>query len=164
MIDMIFAMDNNRGLGLDNKLLYQNKDDMKFFKETSMRYDYVVCGRKTYESIGQLKDRKMIVLTRNKDYDTKSKFAKAMTLEKFAEFATGKDILCIGGAEIYEAVLPATENVFLTLINDSKDADAYISDDFMKDLFAQFNMKLLDSYSKDENNETNFLILQYTRK
>ena len=59
MISMISSVGNNGELGKGNKLIWHFKEDMKFFKETTMGHT-VIMGRKTYESLpGMLKGREM---------------------------------------------------------------------------------------------------------
>lgn len=161
MIDMILAIDKNRGLGLDNKLLYRNKDDMKFFKETSMKYDYIVCGRKTYESVGNLKDRKMIVLTHDREYKA-SEGVLAMNVEDFITFSRDKHILCIGGAEIYNLLIHAANKVFLTVIDDIREADAFVSEEFMEQLNTIGYTEIIREVEADEDNEVSFTIFECT--
>ena len=62
-ISMIAAIGKNRELGKDNKLIWNIKEDMSFFKETTINKP-VVMGRNTYKSLKKpLKDRKNIILT-----------------------------------------------------------------------------------------------------
>ena len=70
-ISLIVAMDNERGIGKNNDLMWHLPADMKFFKETSTGH-IVVTGRKNYDSIPErfrpLPNRENAVLTRNADY------------------------------------------------------------------------------------------------
>ena len=70
MISMIAAIGRNNELGKNNDLIWHFKEDMKFFKETTMDHK-VVMGRKTYESLpGGLPGREIIVIsTRPVDKD-----------------------------------------------------------------------------------------------
>ena len=68
-ISMIVAMDNDCGIGFDNKLPWSVKEDMKFFRESTkgMGNNAIVMGRKTHESIGMILPKRVnIILTRNK--------------------------------------------------------------------------------------------------
>ena len=71
-INMIVARDAiTHGIGKDNKVLYRCKEDMEYFKDTTMG-SVVVMGRKTYESIGKaLPGRINIVLTHDSSYAAK---------------------------------------------------------------------------------------------
>ena len=66
-MNIIAAVDQNWGIGFENKLLVSIPDDMKFFREVTMG-KVVVMGRKTFESFpggGALKGRTNIVMTCN---------------------------------------------------------------------------------------------------
>ena len=51
-ISLIAALDEKRGLGKGNELLWRIPEDLKNFKRLTMGH-YVLLGRKTYESIGR---------------------------------------------------------------------------------------------------------------
>ena len=72
-ITLIAAVSKNNGIGLNNKLLWYNKDDLKRFKELTIGHS-IIMGRKTFESLpnGALPNRKNIVLTREKTILTKT--------------------------------------------------------------------------------------------
>ena len=74
-ITLIAAVSKNNGIGLNNKLLWYNKDDLKRFKELTIGHS-IIMGRKTFESLpnGALPNRKNIVLTREKNYSNKNIF------------------------------------------------------------------------------------------
>ena len=68
-ISLIAAIGKNNEIGLGNKLLWDIKEDMNWFRKHT-KNKVVVMGRKTYESIGKpLKGRVNVVLTRNSDYN-----------------------------------------------------------------------------------------------
>lgn len=120
MICLIAAMDQNRVIGGDNKMLWHIPEDFRFFKATTMGKP-VIMGRKTHESIGRiLPGRPNIVITRQPDYtgtegaiiapDLEAAFEKAKQLQP------DRDIMVIGGAQIYAQALPFATRVYLTLV------------------------------------------------
>lgn len=61
-------MDQKRGIGKNNKLLFQITDDMKRFRQLTTDRP-VIMGRKTFESIGRpLPDRTNIIVTHNASF------------------------------------------------------------------------------------------------
>ena len=63
MINAIVCVDKNWGIGKNNDLLFNLKEDMKFFKETTMGHP-VVMGRRTFESLPNiLPGRENIVIS-----------------------------------------------------------------------------------------------------
>ena len=68
MLTAIVAMDKNRGIGHDNKLLFRIRPDMQNFKETTITPDrngIVIMGRKTWESLPKrpLMNRKNVIIS-----------------------------------------------------------------------------------------------------
>ena len=65
MITIIAAINKNRGLGFENKLLYWLPNDLKRFKALTTGHT-IIMGRKTFESLpkGALPNRRNIVLRR----------------------------------------------------------------------------------------------------
>ena len=69
-MNLIVAVDNNWGIGKDNKLLVSIPADMKYFR-TQTKDSVVIMGRKTLESFpgGEpLKNRINIVITKDENY------------------------------------------------------------------------------------------------
>ena len=125
-ISIIAALGKNRELGKENKLLWRIPDDLKRFKQLTLGHP-VVMGRKTFDSIGKpLPGRTNIVISRQglviKDAVVVNSLEKA--LEK-ARALDQKEIFVIGGASIYESVLPHADQLYLTLIDDEKEADVF---------------------------------------
>lgn len=128
-MNLIVAVDQNWGIGFQNKLLVSIPADMKFFRETTSG-KVVVMGRKTLESFpgGQpLKNRTNIVLTKDQNYKVNG--AKVMTsveavLEELKKYEK-EDIYVIGGDSIYRQFLPYCENAYITKIDYAYQADTY---------------------------------------
>lgn len=129
-IRLIACIDNNNGLGLNNKLLYNIKDDMQHFKNLTTG-QVVVMGRKTFDSLpnGPLKDRENFVISRT------MKPIKGVHLYRSVEdfliggqrhqAIKGKRIYVIGGGQIYEQFIKHANHIDLTVVNDSKPADSF---------------------------------------
>ena len=65
-ISIIVAMDEKRGIGKNNDLLFRIPEDFKRFKQTTSGHP-IIMGRKTFESIGRLlPNRTNIVVTSDK--------------------------------------------------------------------------------------------------
>ena len=72
MISLIVAATENNAIGKDNKMLFHIKEDLLFFKNTTINKT-IVMGRKTFESLpGVLPFRKHIVLSRDKGYNVEN--------------------------------------------------------------------------------------------
>lgn len=66
MLSIIVAINQNRGIGHENKLLYWLPNDLKRFKALTTGHT-IIMGRKTFESLpkGALPNRRNIVLSRS---------------------------------------------------------------------------------------------------
>lgn len=157
-LNLIAAVGKNGELGKDNDLIWHLKDDMKYFKEKTNN-NTIIMGRKCFESLpGILPNRKHIILTNNKDYVVNGALIMH-NIDEVLDYVKNTNEICfvIGGAKIYEIFLPYCDNLYLTEINDEKDADVY---------FPKFDHSLYNSEVLSENEENNikYKMLVYRRK
>lgn len=121
----------DRGLGKDGKLLWHIPDDLKRFKALTLGHP-IIMGRKTFESILEilgkpLPGRTNIVVTRDTNWSYPGVLA-FHTLEEAITYAKTLDqseVHIGGGGEIYRAALPYTDKLYLTRIDDEKEADVF---------------------------------------
>ncbi|MFZ1987867.1 MAG: dihydrofolate reductase [Minisyncoccia bacterium] len=122
---------HNHVIGKDNALLWHIRDDLKRFKALTLGHP-VIMGRKTFESIvaaiGEpLPDRTNIVVTRDASWSYPEVVAihsLAEALEK-ASSLDGEEIFIGGGTQLYTEALPFADRLYLTLIDDEKEGDAF---------------------------------------
>jgi dihydrofolate reductase len=123
---------HNRVIGKNNELLWHIPDDLKRFKALTLGHP-VIMGRKTWESLPEkvrpLPGRTNIVVTRQKEYradgaEIADSLPAALAVAASAAGDSG-EIFIIGGAEIYKEALPHTDRLYLTLIDDEKEGDAF---------------------------------------
>ena len=131
VVAAIAAIGKNRVLGKENKLLWHIPDDLKRFKALSAGHP-IVLGRKTFESIvgyigKPLPDRVNIVVTRDFGWQYEG-VRTARSVEEAIEIGKSLDnefISIGGGAQIYEAALPYTTRLCLTLIDAEAEGDSF---------------------------------------
>lgn len=138
MISLIVAATKNNAIGKDNKLLFHIKEDLRFFKETTINKT-IIMGRKTFEALpGVLPLRTHIVITRNNDYKIDSSQVEIRhSLDEVLEEVrySNEEIFVIGGEEIFRQTLykGVVDKIYLTRIDKTvEDADTFfpeISDD-----------------------------------
>lgn len=125
-ISLVVAMASNRVIGLNNKMPWHLSADLKKFKKITMGSP-ILMGRKTHESIGKpLPGRTNIIVSRNLDYrqDGCLVFNDLETaLKKAREGA--EEVFVIGGSDIYDAILPIADTIYLTIINREFQGDAF---------------------------------------
>ena len=130
IVSAVAAIGKNRVLGKENKLLWQIPEDLRRFKELTKGHP-VIMGRKTFESIvsylgGPLPKRFNIVVTRDKNWKYDGIIAVGSVEDAIEEAKKlDKYIFIGGGAQIYEAALPYTDKLYLTLIDDEKEGDSF---------------------------------------
>lgn len=126
MISIIAAIGKNRELGKDNGLVFNIKEDMKYFKETTTGHP-VIMGYNTFKSIGKpLKDRKNYVATFSTD-GLPEGIIPVTDLHAFLKEHQDdeEELFVIGGASIYRESLPYAKNLYLTEIDAEADADVF---------------------------------------
>lgn len=130
-IALIVAMAENRVIGRDNALPWHISADLKNFRRITMGKP-VVMGRRTFDSIGRpLPGRPNVVVTRNRHFAAEGVHAAsdmdaALSLARELGVAAGAaEIMVIGGGQIYEAALHRARRLYLTLVHEQADGDAY---------------------------------------
>lgn len=125
MISLIVAHDKKHVIGYENKMPWHLPGDLKYFKEMTMGKP-VIMGRKTFESIGRpLPGRRNIIITRNEAY-TAEGIEVVGSLEAALKMAKdAPEIMVIGGAQIFEQVMPIADKLYITLINHEFNGDTY---------------------------------------
>jgi dihydrofolate reductase len=122
-ISIVVAMAANRVIGKDNQLPWHLPADLKYFKKTTMGKP-ILMGRKTYESIGRpLPGRTNIVITRDKNYDAPGCVVVHSINGAMQAAAQQDEVMVIGGAELYRQILPRTDSIYLTRINEDFEGD-----------------------------------------
>ncbi|TQR20703.1 dihydrofolate reductase [Psychrobacillus vulpis] len=126
MISLIVAHDPNRVIGLDNKMPWHIPGDLAYFKAKTMN-KAIVMGRKTFESIGRvLPGRKNIIITRNTTYKIEGAEVVS-TIEAAIDLAKDfhEEVMIIGGEQIFRAVLPIADRLYITIIQDIFEGDTF---------------------------------------
>ncbi len=157
MISIIAALSAiDRGLGKDNQLLWKISQDLKRFKELTSGHP-IIMGRKTFESIGRpLPNRTNIIITRDTTYQ-KDGCITVHSLEegiRKAREVEQQELFIIGGGEIYNQALPLADKLYLTLIDEKKDADTFFPD------YTKFKKEVVREEHKEEELLYTFLILE----
>lgn len=127
MISVIAAVGQNLELGAKNNLLFHIKEDMKYFKDTTMGHP-VLMGERTFFSIGKpLPGRTNFVATFNPE-NLPDSVEPVTDLKKFLESwqDSEEELFAIGGGMIYREALPFAKCLYLTEIDASADdADTF---------------------------------------
>ncbi len=125
-ITLILAMADNATIGDANAIPWRLPEDMRRFKSLTLGKP-VVMGRKTWESLPKkpLPGRTNIVVTRDENYRAEGAaiFTTPQAAIARAKEEGADEIMIIGGAEIYRAVLPIATRMELTEIHAAVEGD-----------------------------------------
>lgn len=124
MISMIACVQDDLGIGYEGELLWTFPEDMKWFTSLTKQVGVVVMGRKTYESIGgMLPGRENYVLSSTPIKGKSPHWVKS--IDEILELSKHNDIMVIGGASLYEALLPHASFLYITRVVGHKRADSF---------------------------------------
>lgn len=131
-MNLIVAVDANWGIGCQDRLLFRIREDMKRFRALTIGKT-VILGRKTLMTFPggrPLEKRANLVLS------SQSTFAAdpaviCHSLDELSRKLTGvpdEDIFVIGGASVYELLLPYCETAYVTRVDRAFPADRHFPD------------------------------------
>ena len=161
-ISIIVAASKNNAIGKNNQLLWHLPNDMKFFKQTTWALP-VAMGRKTFESMGSkaLNGRLNIIITKQNDY--KAEGAVVVNSIQDAVFVASehdyKELMIIGGGEIYKQAMSLTNKIYLTRVDTIIDGDTFFEMDE-----AKWQLKFADKHPVDEKHKFAYTFETWLRK
>ncbi len=132
-ISLIAAIDRGRVIGMDNAMPWHMPADLKHFKRITLGKP-VVMGRKTFDSIGRpLPGRTNIIVTRDPHYYAEGcvvvcsieQALQAAGVAGALPPATSEEVMVIGGANLFEQLLPRATRIYLTEIKADFAGDSY---------------------------------------
>lgn len=125
MIIIIAAVAENNALGKNNDLLWHLPKDFKRFKEITSGH-YILMGRKTFESFPKpLPNRTHVVISRQKNFHPKGCIVVDNLEKAIAICPKEEDLFIIGGGEIYSQSIHFADQLDITRVHHSFDADVY---------------------------------------
>lgn len=154
MISIIVVVGKNREIGCKNRLLWNLPEDMQRFKKKTTGH-IVIMGDKTFESIGKpLPNRENLIITRDSDYKAsgcKIIFSLESLVEKYEK--SKEEVFVIGGGQIYKQFLPFAKKLYITIINESPNADTFFPD------YSDFKNIIKEEKGLDNGHKYTFLEL-----
>jgi len=124
----IIALAKNRVIGVDNKLPWHYKEDLRFFKEKTLN-GHVIMGRKTWEGMGvpHLRNRTLWVLTKENTYGWIQLFddrrGASTNLVTRLEDLPDLEYWVAGGLAVYQSLMPRIDEFFVTYLNQEYEGD-----------------------------------------
>ena len=127
-MNLIVAVDKNWGIGKDGDQLVYLKEDLKRFKALTTGHP-VILGRKTLATFPggrPLKNRRNLILSRTMGEAPQG--AEVFSTAETLLAAAPEDSFVIGGASVYEQLLPWCSTAYVTHIQAEFPADRFFPD------------------------------------
>ena len=155
MLSIIVAKARNNTIGKDNKLLWYIPDDLKRFEELTTGH-VIIMGRKTFESLGKiLPNRKHIVFSQNPDFKVNDENVEIvhsmLQLQEYIE--DDNENFVIGGAMIYNLLMPYVKKMYVTEIDKDFEGDTFfprINENIWKEISRESGKEELNNNLKYE--------------
>lgn len=161
MLSIVVAKAKNNIIGKENNLIWHLPEDLKHFKEITTGHT-IIMGRKTFESLGRvLPNRKHIIFSQNPDFKVNNENVEVVhSLLQIQDLIEGKEeAFVIGGAMIYNLLMPYVTKMYVTEIDKEFEGDTF---------FPKINTEIWKETSrekgkKDEKNNLDYEFVTYEK-
>ncbi|MBS3804983.1 MAG: dihydrofolate reductase, partial [Oleiphilaceae bacterium] len=128
----------------------------------------IIMGRKTWDSIGRpLPGRMNLVISRDPDWQAPVGTTKASSLQEAfvkaeaqAEIEGADEVMVIGGGQIYAEALPQIDRMYVTLVHDEVEGDAW----FPEVNWNEWEEIGREDFSASDNNPYDYSFVVYQRR
>lgn len=161
MLSIIVAVAENNVIGKDNQLIWHLPEDLKRFKQLTTGHT-IIMGRKTFESLGRvLPNRKHVVLCKSNKLEIQDENVEVISDIKLLDryIQSEEESFVIGGASIYELLMPYVNKMYITKIHQDFEGDVY----FPKVNEEEWRITLKENGLKDEKNPYDYEYINYER-
>lgn len=166
ILKLIIALDKNGVMGIENKLPWCLRDDLKHFKATTDTYPLIM-GSNTFKSLpGVLPNREHIVLSNTLLGDeNKSVFTSIKEVIQYIEDSEYDEAYVIGGANLVKQFveLNLLDELIITHVDAETKGDVILDIDADINIFDYICYNTIE-YKKNEYNEYDFKIKYYKKK
>jgi len=160
-VSIIVAIDEKRGIGKNNDLLFKISEDFKRMKSLTTGHA-IIMGRRTFESIGRvLPNRTNIIVTHDPDFNIAGatmSFSLEDALEKAKESPGAEEIFIFGGGQIFKEALEKglVDRLYLTIVKGDYGADTFFPD------YSQFGFtkKIEEEARESDGHQYSFVTLE----
>jgi len=165
VISHVVALSNNNVIGIDNKLPWNLKTDLKHFKEYTSN-KIILMGRKTYDSIGRPLPNRLnfVVSTSVNKIEGATVFQSTQegidaAKQKCLEDHNYNEIVIIGGGYLFRETLEIANKLVFTKVDCEIEGDVYYPDINLD----EWVEKSSRYFSKDSENDYDFVVKEYER-
>lgn len=128
-ISIICCVAKNRGIGKDNKLLFDIPADLQYFKKITLGHP-VIMGYNTYKSIGKPLPKRLNIILSPDDI-TVDGCSVVKSIPEAISLASEDDqdeIFFIGGGMVYKQAIEFADRLYLTIVDEEPEADTFFPD------------------------------------
>lgn len=161
IISLIWAMADDRVIGIDNRLPWKLPADMQWFRRHTLGKP-IIMGRRTFESFGgkPLPQRTNIVITSDPAYQAEGIVVVNSIDAALAAAGEADEVMIIGGMSFYQQMLPRADRLYMTLIHENFTGDAWFPE-FDLDEWQELSR---EDHQADEKNPHDYSFITMTRK
>ena len=162
MLSIIVAKAKNNVIGKNNELIWKLPEDLKRFKQLTTGHT-IIMGRKTFESLGRvLPNRKHIIFSQNPDFKVNDENVEIVhsMLQIQGYIEDKEEHFVIGGAMIYNLLLPYVTKMYVTQIDKEFEGDAF----FPRIDENTWEVVEKSEVMEDENSHLKYEYITYKRK
>tara|TARA_R110002050_G_scaffold269917_2_gene412663 strand:+ start:213585 stop:214076 length:492 start_codon:yes stop_codon:yes gene_type:complete len=156
---IIVATDEQGLIGKENDLPWKLSADLQYFRRVTMGKPLIM-GRNTHESIGRaLPGRKNIIVTKNKTYQAEDCTVVHSINDALLACENMDEVMVMGGASLYEQLLPTADKLYLTQVHASLAGDTWFPT-FEKNEWIEISR---ENHQADEKNEYAYSFIVYDK-
>lgn len=124
-LSLIVAVGRNGVIGHEGRLPWHLPADLKRFKALTLGKP-IIMGRGTYESIGRaLPGRRNIVVSGRPTFQAAGCEVAESPEAALSLVEQDEEVFCIGGASLYEQLLPFAERIYMTQVSAEVEGDRH---------------------------------------
>ncbi|WP_337044495.1 dihydrofolate reductase [Emticicia sp. 17c] len=162
VISLIAAMSENRAIGLNNALPWNPiPADWDNLKQVT-KGKKMIMGRKSYDNPHRIwSDAGNFVITRQLNYAVDEGFVVVNSLEAaIDQCQNDSEVFVLGGEEIFRLALPMADMIYLTVVHEIFEGDAFFP------VFEETDFNIIErkEFKAGQNTPYDITILTYQRK
>ncbi len=168
VLTFVVAVAENNVIGNRGDLPWRMSSDLKRFRQLTLGRP-VIMGRRTFESIGRPLDQRtniVVTATRVQLADGVVQVAELAEAVAYARKVAVRDgvgeVMVIGGAQIYRALLPQAARIWLTRVHASPQGDTHFPE-LAPDVWREVSREPLPQGCRDDHAAT-LLCLEKVKK
>ncbi len=134
MLSLSVALDPNNGIGLNGKMPWHLKGELKIFKQNTL-YKHVLMGNTTYENLpNKLVDRYMIVVCNEEGYTAEDCEVCSDLIQFCKDHQDDEEeyVIC-GGATIYRLAYPYVKKAYVSFVKQAYEVDTWFTNFSLED-------------------------------